>query len=262
MRWVYAVVALLVLSAACTSSDTGRDDTTLPPVLSTTTTTESLPTTTALPPTTTSAVEPVVPQLDLDYGRRHGFIRLIGVHWHGLPDEADHVVVVVADRSDRPVEKPVVAGQASFEIGKPNWTKYATFTAYDAQGTELLSQEVLLDGGSCSAKGNAEPSEDAELPDAVNDTRIYLAERAIRCQYTDLARSAVEGGTFFDRPPDDLAADLKELDRRQGIMLKLYTALQSDPRKDASDGQTVYVFTAPDIEIVLDSEGRWIAASA
>lgn len=254
-------MAVLLLGTACTPSDTARVDTTLPSALSTATTINPRPTTTTLSPATT-AVEPVAPQLDLDYGRRNGLIRVIGVHWYGLPDEADHVTVVVAGRPDRLVNKPVVEGETSFELGKPSWTKYAMFTAYDAQGIEVASEEVLLDGGSCSAKGWLPPTEDTGLPSAVSDTRIQLAESVIRCRYADLERAGVEGGTYFEQRPVDLAGELKELDRRQGLMIEILNALLAEPRTEMDGDKTVFVFARPGIQIVIDTEGRWIAASA
>lgn len=260
MRLGLALLTVCVIGAGCTPSDGGAEST-IPATTTTVVTTTSTvaPSSTTSMPTTTSLA---VPELDLTYGLRINWVPRVGVRWQGLPDEAVQVTLVWPQTTN-PRTEPVVDCTAAFEFTKPDWSRYATFTAHDESGDALVVEERLVDGGTCSAGGeNPEPQANLDLPVAVEDARVYLFGRAVRCAYVAFERAAVESGEFFGVGRDDLAAELKELDRRQAIMEQIRTVLLVEATEERRDGLTVYVFANQGIEVVLDDSGQLISASA
>ncbi len=262
VRWHIAVGVWLMMVAACAPPAPTEDLSVSSSSQSPATTVSDPVADTSVPLTPTNVADSDAPQLHLDYGERQGEVRVIDVRWHGLSLETDYVTVVVGDRTDRPVVRSVEDGDASFQIAKPGWTRYAVFTAFDARGNELRSEEVLLDGGSCSAKSWPPPSEEPSLPQSVSDARDHLAKTAIGCGYVELARMAIDDGPFFGASPTNLASTLKDLDHRQGIMKRILDAVRTDPIVETREDGIVYVFSSSGVDIVLDAEGQWIAAGS
>lgn len=270
--WSRLVVAAAVLTiAAC--SPAGVQETSSTVIASTTPPTTALETTsrpsatappttaseTTSPPSTTTAQQ-VDPYLEFTYGARQNDLPRVDAHWVGLPQNVDYVTIARATTDL--VQEQKIEGNVTFQFAKPGWTSCFTFTAYDAEGTAIASEEVVIDGGRCSASGQRPGGPNADLPDSVEVARVRLLEATEQCLFGAFDGLAAEDGDFFGFGPSELAVGLKELDRRQAIMDDIRVAFQLPGRADTRHGGSVYVFGAGAVEIVLGSDGRWIAAHA
>lgn len=264
MRGIVAVVAVLLVGTGCSPSESGTatSEPTSEATVPTTTLVVTTTSTVAPAPSTSTTTHLGAPHVELAYGARVDWVPRVDVVWHGLPGGVAFVTIDWRYPPSTSPQKRMIDGDpVEFQITKPHWTRYVTFTAFDVDGDEIASEEVLVDGGSCSGRqGYPPPSHDDDLPSAVNATRIGLAESASRCRFPELARTAAQGGTFFGWPSGGFASQVKELDWRHGIMLSIHGALEADPVVEERDGRTVYVFTSPHTEIVIDEDGNWISA--
>lgn len=261
MRWGFAIVAVLVLGAACSPTS----DEAIPPTPTSTSVASSpLPsstTSTVVATSSTSTTGPISAHVELTYGARVDWIPRVDVVWHGLVGDVTSVSIEWSGSEQDP-EVRDVDGKVAFQITKPGWTRYVTFTARDAAGNQVAMEEVLVDGGGCSARREyPNPRPNKTLPETIDEARVRLFELASRCLFVDLGAMAAKGGRFFGFNRVDLVAGLKELDRRQGIMREIRTALLSSGSEQTRADEPVHVFNTNGIEIVLDDDGRWIAAN-
>lgn len=200
-------------------------------------------------------------ELSLQYGLRKGdTLPYVGVVWSGLPNTAHDVVVTWDGDIDAATPVPVVEGQASFEIRKPEWHRYAEFTAYNEQRSPVAVEVVLVDGGVCSTGSlSPVPVPSNELPAVVDAARRHILDRLFGCRFDDLAELASGPGPYFGVAAPDLAEHLLELDRQRGFLREMRTALRFDAERVTSSGRDEFVFdSAGGIQIVLDSGGVWV----
>jgi hypothetical protein len=178
------------------------------------------------------------------------------VVWIGLPFDAALAQLTLPDGSvflQRPIE-----GTAFFAIPKPTWNQLASLTALDADGRPLISDEVSLDGGGCSAF-RLRPTAlfQRDLPDLVAETRDRLVGDSVRCAFSSI-ESLVDshsGGTVSYRD-SDWTGRLRELDRVHPVMQHLWSALHNpfEIRTVPGGSDELYVWSA-------DTDGGVIAVS-
>jgi hypothetical protein len=218
--------------------------------------------TTGQPPdTTVVGSETGRAELSLEYGLRRGdTVPYVGVVWSGLPDTAHDVVVTWDGDIDAATPVPVVEGEVSFEIRKPEWHRYAEFTAFNEQRSPVAVEVVLVDGGMCSTGSlSPVPVPSNDLPTVVDEARRHLLDSLFGCRFDDLAELASGPGLYFGVASPELAEHLLELDRQRGFLREMRAALRFDARRVSSSGRDEFVFdSAGGIQIVLDSGGVWV----
>ena len=180
------------------------------------------------------------------------------ITWVGLPDAASTVSLATAQRPDDIPKHPVIGNAAFFEIGKPDWNQYGLLTAYDGDGIPIAQEEILLDGRSCSTGGSQPPAiVYSTAPEAVETIRADLQDAAARCRFGELGRMAQGEGPYFGMGQPELAAELREADRRYPLLLDIYNAVKLRHRTVESAAGTLYVWDTDTMEIGFLEDGTW-----
>lgn len=199
------------------------------------------------------------------------FSAFVQVTWLGLPEHAvtAHLAFPEPARGfaqlsvAQSIEEQAVIGNAAFfEIAKPDWNQIGTLTLEAADGSLLATEEVLLDGGGCSAwRENPNPPRNPSLSDELNAARARLASAAVGCDLSLMADLAVADGPYFDAPVDSLIDTVRDADRRRALMLQILRALQLPPREQELDGRTIYTWGAEHTTLAFDADGTWLYAT-
>ena len=199
--------------------------------------------------------------VDVRYTRRGDTEPWVELMWFGVPDGASHVTVTSPEYADNAPQR-VTASSAFIAMPKPFWTQYVTLEAIAPDGGTLASREVLVDGSTCSAgKHNPQAVPNEDLPAVVDTARRDLFAEIVGCRYSVIEMTAIgSDGPFFGAGTDSLAQTLRETDRRSDIMRSMRNALLLGAKEDSRKGETVFVFQSESVEIVLDSNGRWVSA--
>jgi hypothetical protein len=199
------------------------------------------------------------------YGERNLGFPTVEIVWMGLPPDASYVGVdfhgldEIVGMSNKPV--PVMAASAFVAIPKPYWHQYVTLTAHGANGTPIAETEVLVDGSKCSAGRLPVVDEPFDqLDDAVESTRGAMLAQTYRCGFAAVASIAIGDGPFFGVSTDTLVDELRERDRRDALMSRIYAALLADPKTSTNGETTTYTFSDEGVHITIDDAGRWIHA--
>ena len=201
------------------------------------------------------------PWVEVRFTRRGDAEPWVELMWLGIPDGASHVTVTSPEYPDNAPQR-VIASSAFAAMPKPFWTQYVTLSAISPDGETLASREFVVDGSTCSAgKQNPRPVTSDDLPEAVDAARTAMFAEVVGCRYGVLeTRATGSDDLFFGAGSDSLAATLRELDRRTDLMMSMRSALLLVGRAESRGGETVFVFESASVEIVLDSDGRWVSA--
>lgn len=184
------------------------------------------------------------------------------ISWLGLPEEAATARLTTPERSDDIADQTVIGSATFFEIRKPDWNQIGTLTLFDVDGNQIMTEEMRLDGRTCSSSLAGPVT--AALPESDLTTgRLVLADALYSCTSVTVARLAEGSGPYFDLPMEDLAESLHEADLRTGLFSTMLYALKTPPREVEDGNETLYVFrwnnaaTGHRVELGFTNDGIW-----